>query len=658
MAEATQVGSLRYDLDIPTDKLDASLDAADKKVKVFADEAGAKFSIMGDKVQAGFRTAAKGLAVIGVGLSAFAASATSYTVDLVKSSKALGRQIGVSTEEASRLTAAFTKMGIESESAQQMFGIFSKQIVASTTNTTANRLATEKLRVQIDKTKQSISETKAEITKSGDKTGELSLKLRELNNNLEIQENDLKQSSDAFARLGVKTTDAEGKQKDFNTILFEVADKFKALPDGVDKTALSMELFGRSGKDMIKVLNLGSDGIKDLEKEADRLGLTLNAQTIAGVNGLVQSQKKLKQQTDALKVAVGTATAPVLTAFNTKLNEMVAALIQSDGPLRTLTVNTLAFGGPIASGAAGIAGFLGNLGSALPIIQKFGAAIKGIALFFMGPWGIAILAVIAGLSYLISQFINTKSASEKLRSAQDALKTSTDTLKGAQDNLANASLNLEGAQLNLERAQRSYNEAVQQFGPGSLEAREALHNLEVAQQGVKDAQDRTKQSQQELQDAQSKVAKDKELVLHLKETKAGLDDANSSALKLSDAFKLLNVGGMPKGATAAAIAVAGQSARTQKRAGGGPVQAGMGYTVGEAGREVIFPDTNGWVMNASNTRSLMDSLRSIASHGVSSGGGGDLTVNIGTVEDRQDAQYIIDEINRNYARVNMGISPA
>ena len=54
----------------------------------------------------------------------------------------------------------------------------------------------------------------------------------------------------------------------FNEILLETADKFKGLPNGVDKTAIALKLFGRSGKDMIPVLNLGSKGIQELQKKS------------------------------------------------------------------------------------------------------------------------------------------------------------------------------------------------------------------------------------------------------------------------------------------------------------------------------------------------------------------------------------------------------
>lgn len=351
---------------------------------------GDQTKTLGSKIQSGLNKAAVGLAVVGAGLTAYAKNATDYTVQAVKDAKSLGTTIGTTTTEASRLSAAVQHLGISEQDANSMFGIFSKQIVAQTQNTTANTLAQQKLQIQIDETKQSIKDTSDEITKNGDKTGALKLKLADLNNTLATQQNALKATSSSFDKLGISTVDATGKQKDFSTILFEVSDKIKAMPDGVDKTTIAMDLFGRSGKDMIKVLNLGSAGIQDLEKQADKLGLTLTAQTIGSVNELVSSQKELKQQTDAMKIAVGTITTPVLTQYNMWLNNVLSTIMNINPQMKELTANVLAFGGPVASAGSAIAGFLGNISSVGPKLAKF-------LLIFSG-WAI-VIAVVAGALY-------------------------------------------------------------------------------------------------------------------------------------------------------------------------------------------------------------------------------------------------------------------
>ena len=60
-----------------------------------------------------------------------------------------------------------------------------------------------------------------------------------------------------------------------------MADKFKAMPDGTKKTALAMDILGKSGKDLIPLLNSGSEGLGEMLAEADSLGITLSTETAA-----------------------------------------------------------------------------------------------------------------------------------------------------------------------------------------------------------------------------------------------------------------------------------------------------------------------------------------------------------------------------------------
>lgn len=339
--DSTKIGGLFYEIQAPNDKLNADLDKSDKKVKEFGENAG----VTGEQVRAGFNKAAIGLGAVGATFLVLAKNATDFTKDTVADAKGLAREIGVTTTEASRLTAAFGRVGISTDQARSSFGIFAKNIVA------ANEA--------IDKT------------------------------------------STGFGKLGVSIKDAQGKQKTFNELLFEVADKFKQLPDGIDKTALALELFGRSGRDMIKVLNLGSQGIQELEQKADELGLTLNEKTINNINELVKSQKDLKQQTDALKIAIGTATAPILTEFNKGLNDVLSSLLGTDGPMRNITATFIAFGGPVLSGTAAVVAFGANLVQILPAINSVTVALTGLSAVTLVGWSAAAVAAIGAVAFAI-----------------------------------------------------------------------------------------------------------------------------------------------------------------------------------------------------------------------------------------------------------------
>lgn len=150
--------------------------------------------------------------------------------------------------------------------------------------------------------------------------------------------------------------------------------------------------------------------------------------------------------------------------------------------------------------------------------------------FLATPFGLALAAISTAAALVTMHFVNQKIQAQQLQTAQQNLKTATEDLKTAQDNLAQSQLNVEGAMLNVKQAQKNYNDAVAQFGPHSLAAQQALHDLKQAEFDLKQTQDNTKKSLQELKDKQDEVAKDKKLIKHLQDIQSNLSGVTNKAL--------------------------------------------------------------------------------------------------------------------------------
>ena len=64
-------------------------------------------------------------------------------------------------------------------------------------------------------------------------------------------------AADAFGRLGVSVTDANGKVRETDQVMLDLADKFQQMPDGTEKAALASQIFGeRLGSELIPMLNM------------------------------------------------------------------------------------------------------------------------------------------------------------------------------------------------------------------------------------------------------------------------------------------------------------------------------------------------------------------------------------------------------------------
>lgn len=182
-------------------------------------------------------------------------------------------------------------------------------------------------------------------------------------------------------KLGTDFLDAHGQVKPMSDILPGLSDKFKAMPDGAEKTALAMQLFGRSGTQMLPFLNQGSEGIAKLTAQAGKMGLILDdtdkkifAASKAGVREYAESVK-------GLHVAIGSTLLPVFTAFGNIGRSITIPMIQAlsgaiqsaRGPMMAMAGHVQAFADRTRAAMEGIltlftkGNFTGGLGKALGI---------------------------------------------------------------------------------------------------------------------------------------------------------------------------------------------------------------------------------------------------------------------------------------------------
>lgn len=113
--------------------------------------------------------------------------------------------------------------------------------------------------------------------------------------------------------MGISFKDANGKMLPTTTILQSVADKLGNMPDGLEKTQLMMDLFGKSGKDMSDMMGvLANGGMEDMNQKAKDMGLSMSEQGTAGAIAFGRSMNDLKMMGQGLMVTIGNELMPVL----------------------------------------------------------------------------------------------------------------------------------------------------------------------------------------------------------------------------------------------------------------------------------------------------------------------------------------------------------
>jgi hypothetical protein len=223
-------------------------------------------------------------------------------------------------------------------------------------------------------------------------------------------------TADALKGLGISATDSSGKLKSADAVMLEIADKFKKMPDGVQKTATAIALFGRAGADMIPMLNKGGAAIDALSvkmtdafaKRANEYSTSLSR--LSGKVGAVGADLLI-----TLLPALEGITAAVSAGFDAfnKLPEpirgvvgavaLVAVAFTALAPMISATITLV--GGLIGflTGGAGLAGALASIAGALGAVVPFFTGLATVIAGFV-TWPVVLVAALVAAGIAIYTF--------------------------------------------------------------------------------------------------------------------------------------------------------------------------------------------------------------------------------------------------------------
>jgi len=121
-----------------------------------------------------------------------------------------------------------------------------------------------------------------------------------------------------FKALGISVTDASGKMKSTEQLFGEVADRFSQLKDGATKTALATDLFGKSGAQLIPLLNGGKAGLDDYIKMAKDFGLIVSKDAAPTAERFNDAMEQLSFVGKGVANQLATVLGPVLADIAVK----------------------------------------------------------------------------------------------------------------------------------------------------------------------------------------------------------------------------------------------------------------------------------------------------------------------------------------------------
>jgi lambda family phage tail tape measure protein len=137
--------------------------------------------------------------------------------------------------------------------------------------------------------------------------------LKKLSVNMESAATGNKAMGDAFKSFGVSVTNSKGDLKSADEVLYQLADTFAKMPDGVQKTAMAVKVFGKTGQDLIPLLNGGAKALKDAGIEAENFGMVVTEKAAKSAEKFNDNMKRMKEASEGLSISIGNKFIPALS---------------------------------------------------------------------------------------------------------------------------------------------------------------------------------------------------------------------------------------------------------------------------------------------------------------------------------------------------------
>ena len=192
----------------------------------------------------------------------------------------------------------------------------------------------------------------------------------------------------ALKSIGISSTDASGKVRSMDAIMLDVADKFAKMPDGATKTALAMELFGKSGMNLIPMLNGGSEALK-------KYNATITGEGAAAADQFNDSLNAVGRALSGPFNKSVTALLPLLTKFANGIAKAIEGFTKLP---KEAQAGIVIVGGLVA----GFITLLPAIAAVVGIVSSLGLTFGGIGTvilaIFTGPVGWVALLIGAGVA--------------------------------------------------------------------------------------------------------------------------------------------------------------------------------------------------------------------------------------------------------------------
>ena len=131
---------------------------------------------------------------------------------------------------------------------------------------------------------------------------------------------------EAFRKLGVEVTNADGSLRDSQDVFWEVIESLGEMTNETARDAVAMEILGRSARELNPLIEAGAVRMQELAQEAHAAGYVMSTETLNALGGVDDAMNRFNNRIEAVKNNIAAQLAPYLETAMDRLSEFTTGL--------------------------------------------------------------------------------------------------------------------------------------------------------------------------------------------------------------------------------------------------------------------------------------------------------------------------------------------
>ncbi|MGN1120792.1 MAG: hypothetical protein ACI4RV_00415, partial [Eubacteriales bacterium] len=173
----------------------------------------------------------------------------------------------------------------------------------------------DKMSQKIGISRQAYQELDFVMSQSGASVDSLQMGMKSLISAMDGASSGTASNVEQFEKLGIYVTDANGNLRNSEDVMWETMSALQSLENKTEKARLANELFGRSGSELMPLLNGEAGSIEEMRTQAHELGLVLDDETIDAGVSLTDTLDQMKRSIGAVVTKLGASLMPIFEKF-------------------------------------------------------------------------------------------------------------------------------------------------------------------------------------------------------------------------------------------------------------------------------------------------------------------------------------------------------